>query len=176
MGTIYRLIYGLPFHTIVTLLALVYIFWCWKERECSSKIKNRLKLVFGLFFFCWLATVIFFTIFSRSGVTRIVVLKQLQFIEAFFESGKKELIRSAWMNVVLFIPGGILLTELIGEIKPGWKLWITVLCIMFCISLSIEVSQWYWQLGKSEVDDVFGNVLGAGIGVYLVQAARFKSK
>lgn len=69
------------------------------------------------------------------------------------------------LNVVLFIPIGILLTCLFG--KDKWRIAIGVGALL---SLVIELLQLILKRGMCETDDVIFNTLGCGIGVVIVLA------
>ena len=68
------------------------------------------------------------------------------------------------MNVLAFVPIGLLLGCTFGRLR--WK---TVLWIGAGFSLLIEVLQFVFRRGFAEFDDVFHNVLGCaiGFGVYV---------
>ena len=72
-----------------------------------------------------------------------------------------------FMNVLAFVPIGLLLGCAFGRLR--WK---TVLWIGGGFSLLIEVLQFAFKRGFAEFDDVFHNVLGCaiGFGVYLAVA------
>ena len=77
----------------------------------------------------------------------------------------RELLRSAFMNAVLFFPAGLLL----GGLLPGhrsfrWQLVCAVICFGL-ISLGIELTQFFNRLGNAEFDDVLHNTLGAAAGL-----------
>ena len=69
------------------------------------------------------------------------------------------------MNVIAFVPMGVLLGMTIRSIK-WWK----VLLAGSIMSISIEVLQFMTKRGVSEVDDVIHNALGCiiGYGAYLL--------
>ena len=69
-----------------------------------------------------------------------------------------------FMNVLAFVPIGLLLGCAFGRLR--WK---TVLWIGGGFSLMIEVLQFVFKRGFAEFDDVFHNVVGCaiGFGVYL---------
>lgn len=71
------------------------------------------------------------------------------------------------MNVVVFLPGGVLGGGLFHK-KAIWK----VAGLAAAISLSIETMQFVLQRGFSEFDDVFHNTLGAMIGCVLWKGAK----
>ena len=60
------------------------------------------------------------------------------------------------LNILFFIPYGLLFPW-----KDNWK---RVLVIALVLSISIELSQYIFNLGWCEVDDVISNTLGAMIG------------
>ena len=61
--------------------------------------------------------------------------------------------KDIWLNILLFIP--------LGYIIGGWR----SLIIGFVLSGLIEAVQYYAHIGYCEMDDIFNNTLGAGIGV-----------
>lgn len=64
-------------------------------------------------------------------------------------------------NTAFFIPFGVLVYMLlIDAARPL----LTTLCVGFAVSLTIEVSQYLFALGYSDVDDLFMNTLGAFLG------------
>lgn len=69
------------------------------------------------------------------------------------------------LNIVLFIPVGILLTCILG--KDKWKLAIGIGALL---SFIIELLQLTFKRGMCETDDVIFNTLGCGIGVAIVVA------
>ena len=78
--------------------------------------------------------------------------------------GNPEILRSNFMNVVLFYPIGLLATALLPKRWAEWSR--CVLTILLCISLSagIEYVQYICSLGQCEIDDVIHNTIGALTG------------
>lgn len=70
--------------------------------------------------------------------------------------------RSMQLNIILFMPFGMSLPFVLPE-KLRLKPLITV-CIALIISVTIEVCQYIFNIGMSEIDDVIMNTLGAAIG------------
>lgn len=86
---------------------------------------------------------------------------------AFEEGGPIYGLLQAAGNVVLFMPLGLLLPSAVSHAGPR-----TVLLVALALSLGIEVAQWLMGVGRqADVDDVWLNVAGAGIG-YLLQRRR----
>ena len=69
-------------------------------------------------------------------------------------------------NILLFIPLGILF-PIRFSFARRWK---RMIGIALCLSLAVEFLQFVFRCGKSEVDDLIANVLGAviGFGIYRV--------
>lgn len=75
------------------------------------------------------------------------------------------------MNVVVFVPVGILLGFTVnGSWLMDKKEWLIPLAVGLCISFSIETLQFVFKRGFAEVDDVMHNTLGCviGYGLYRV--------
>jgi glycopeptide antibiotics resistance protein len=78
---------------------------------------------------------------------------------------RRELIWEVLLNVLLYIPIGLL----IGFISTPPKWWKPFLFGLFFSSL-IEVLQFVFKKGLCELDDVFHNVLGCMIGYWCLIA------
>ena len=83
---------------------------------------------------------------------------------AVFSGAHPEMLRSCFMNVILFYPAGLLLAGLMPENRSYRKGMLCTVLIFALFSLSIELSQHFRQLGNCEIDDVLHNTLGAGLG------------
>lgn len=79
------------------------------------------------------------------------------------ENGRNDLLAENIMNVVAFVPVGLLLSCVSRQLK-----WLMVLLIAVGISVSIEALQYYFHKGFSEFDDVFHNTLGCTIGIMII--------
>ena len=86
---------------------------------------------------------------------------------AFLE-GQSAVIAEKILNIVVFIPVGLLLGIAFKEIK-----WYRVLLLSSLLSILIEILQFVLNKGFSEFDDVFYNTAGGmlGFGVYVALAA-----
>ena len=71
------------------------------------------------------------------------------------------------MNVMVFLPVGFLLGCALVNIK-----WQIVLLIGFGLSVSIEIMQYLFKCGFSEIDDVIHNSLGCFLGYLLFKGAK----
>lgn len=87
--------------------------------------------------------------------------------------GDRFLMREIRDNILLFVPLGILLSDLLhqsGRRTSGWK----VVVLGFAVSLTVEMIQLVFKLGLFEFDDMFNNTIGtlAGRLVYVVVSAH----
>lgn len=170
MKYIYRFVYGLPFHTTVTLLGLLYIVWREVPKSQVGKRlrkQSRWKPICAGTFLLWLIVLIYTTIFSRTERSCVAFLEPFHQLKVLLTGGPKELIRSAWMNVLLFVPGGLLLYELMPSNKHNGSNALFVFIAFTGMSFCIEVAQWYWRLGQAEADDIICNTIGALIGIII---------
>ena len=113
-------------------------------------------------------------IFRPTGETR-----QYDF-HPFWSYGRPELLVENIMNVIVFIPVGLLLGSLLrvkgSSTSEATKsmTWLMVAIIGCGISVTIESLQFLFKRGFSELDDVMHNTLGCLIGWFMVKGSRFK--
>lgn len=123
--------------------------WCW---ICTAGI------------ILWIVAVLKATVLFRGQRALPPVWKPFQQIYSLTHGGNPEILRSIWMNILLFIPGGVILPELLPtKWRNRSKMILTVILAML-FSLGIELAQWHWRLGQAETDDVIANTLGALLG------------
>ena len=139
----------------VLCLGLV-VFYAWKGFKTGLRYSAVLLLVEYIFLlFC--STVIFRT----SGDTR-----QYDF-HLFWSYSRPDLFVENIMNVVVFIPVGLLLSIAFKQVT-WWK----ALLIGCSISVTIESLQFFLMRGFSEVDDVMHNTLGCIVGFMIINGFR----
>ena len=127
------------------------VFIAWKGLKTGLRYSAALLLIEYIFLlFC--STVIFRT----TGET-----KQYDF-HPFWSYSRPELLVENIMNVVVFIPIGLLLCIVFKQMT-WWK----ALLIGCGISVTIEALQFIYMRGFSEVDDVMHNTLGCILGYSL---------
>ncbi len=78
------------------------------------------------------------------------------------QNGRGDLLAENIMNVILFVPIGLLLSCVSRRLR-----WWMVLLVGIGFSISIELLQYIFKCGFSEFDDVFHNTLGCLIGIML---------
>lgn len=136
------------------------VFSAWKGFKTGLRYSAVLLLVEYIFLlFC--STVFFRT----SGDTR-----QYDF-HPFWSYSRPDLFVENIMNVVVFIPVGLLIC-IASKQMTWWK----VLLIGCVISVTIESLQLFLMRGFSELDDVMHNTLGCILGYILVKGSRLMVK
>jgi glycopeptide antibiotics resistance protein len=85
----------------------------------------------------------------------------------FWSYDRPELLVENIMNVIVFIPIGLLLGFAFKQ-ATWWK----ALLIGCSISITVEALQFWFMKGFSEVDDVMHNTLGCLIGWFMVKSSR----
>ena len=140
--------------------------------------KRGWKKVVGLLlveyvFFIYCSTVIFRTRVEEVGHN----------FTPFWSYNHPELLVENIMNVVAFVPVGILIgvmADVRGMMderrwKKGWQVALIV-GTGLGISVSIETMQYFFHLGFSELDDVMHNTIGCFLGFGVTQIARIAQK
>jgi glycopeptide antibiotics resistance protein len=128
------------------------VFVAWKGFKTGLRYSVALLLIEYIFLiFCS-------TVFFRTTS----VLRKYD-IHPFWSYDRPELLVENIMNVVVFVPVGLLLGIAFKQMT-WWK----ALLIGCGISVTIEALQFFFMRGFSEVDDVMHNTLGCAIGFLIV--------
>lgn len=134
------------------------VFIVWKGFKTGLRYSTTLLLIEYVFLiFC--STVIF----RATGTTR-----QYDF-HPFWSYDRSDLLIENIMNVIVFIPVGMMLGSLL-RVKGSCLI---VLLIGCSISITIESLQFLFIKGFSEVDDVMHNTMGCLIGYGIYTTARY---
>lgn len=137
------------------------VFIAWKGFKTGLRYSAMLLLIEYVFFlFC--STVIF----RATGATR-----QYDF-HPFWSYDRPDLLIENIMNVIVFIPVGMILGSLL-RVKGSWAIALLIGC---SISLTIESLQFLFIKGFSELDDVMHNTIGCIAGYILVHGLRLMVK
>ena len=133
----------------------------WKGIKVGRCYSAALLLIeYAFLLFC--STVIF----RMTGEVRRYDFHPFWSYEAI-KNGREDLIAENIMNVVVFVPVGLLL-GCVSRSMNWWK----ALLIGCGVSMSIEALQFYLMRGFAEFDDVFHNTLGCLIGYGLSYLIR----
>ena len=137
------------------------VFIAWKGFKTGLRYSAALLLIEYVFLiFC--STVIFRT----AGATR-----RYDF-HPFWSYDRPELLVENIMNVIVFIPVGMILGSLL-RVKGSWLVALLIGC---SISITIEALQFWFMKGFSEVDDVMHNTVGCLMGWLMVKGSRLMVK
>ena len=161
----YELIKDIPSDVFEGLASIICIgvvaFIAWKGWKTGLRYSAALLLLEYIFLlFC--STVIF-RVASQSRTYDFHPLWSYKAIQ----DGRVELLSENIMNVVVFVPIGILLAIAFKQMT-WWK----ALLIGCSISITIEALQFWFMKGFSEVDDVMHNTVGCLVGWLVFKGSR----
>ena len=164
MHTLYTWFYCLPIPNILFLLLVLSAgYLCLRHRLEKGRLWRP---AVTLLLLAWLAVIVSATLAGRGGLSYPPEPELLPFhsYRAVMAGENPELLRSTFMNAVLFYPMGLLGCDVLPR---RWsrkrRVFVTVaLCAL--LSLGIESTQYLFALGQAEVDDVIHNALGALLG------------
>lgn len=151
---------GIPspiFYTSLSVMvfALLVVLGC-------RRIENKKRGLIGILLLEYLFVVLCSTVICRKKVTFIFEEFELTPLWTYKAVLNHVYGVSVWdivLNVVLFVPLGLLVKLL----YPKLKLWKMVLIAIGC-SVFIEANQYFFEKGIAQIDDVMHNTIGAGIG------------
>ena len=122
------------------------------------------RLLSGMVLLLWAVAVLYITVLSRSsGIRGSFQLVPLHSYRQVLATRNPELLRSCFMNALLFYPAGVLGAMLLPRTRRS-ILWLVLGAALF--SLAIELLQFHLHLGNGEIDDILHNTLGAWLGAY----------
>ena len=156
--TIFRDFYVQPMDAVYIETVAIYLIWTLAMLMLRGRAKRVIGVIGAL---TSVALVLVMTLYGRNSANSHIVnlVPFSSFVNAKLEI---ELYRSMYMNVLLFMPLGLSLPfAFSGRIKHCILL---TLAIGVLISVGIEAVQYFFNLGRCEIDDVFMNALGVMIG------------
>lgn len=157
MERLFWRIYVQPISAILLEMALLPIIWVAMEKKVRKGL--HWKLFNAMVFLGIVAAILYTTVLSRGeNAQEPSWIPFYTFVEAKLQP---ELYRTMLMNVFLFQPIGLALPNLLP--KKAHPMAVTVVFAML-LSIGVEAAQFYYQLGRCEIDDVIMNTLGAAIG------------
>lgn len=154
-----RHIYAIPLHMVIFLMLALLIVWAMLFLHQNQRKRSIINAVL-----CSITalTILYATILTRSaGVPEAILTPFASLTAARIQP---EIYREMLMNVFLFFPLGLTLSN---ALPRKWHRWgrIALTTLIGCIlSVGIEYAQYRYALGMAEVDDVICNTLGAFIG------------
>ena len=154
-----RQFYAMPLLMVVVLMLALLLSWT----AFCQYFKEQLRTFSNVVLVCAATFIILYaTLLTRTPGTYAVVLTPFAALAAARQ--QPELYREMLMNIFLFFPLGLTLSNALPRRWHRW--WRVVLTTLTgCIlSAGIEYVQYRFALGVAETDDVICNALGAFIG------------
>ena len=162
-----RHIYALPLHMVIFLMLVLLIVWAMLSQHKNQKKRTIINAAL-----CFIAAfiILYATILTRSpGVSEAILTPFASLTAARIQP---EIYREMLMNVFLFFPLGLTLSN---ALPRKWHRWgrIALTTLVGCaLSAGIEYAQYRYALGLAETDDVICNTLGAFLGAASLLAAH----
>lgn len=168
-----RYIYTRPIEVILAVICLSILMWGILNNFVSrKKWRNGNSIIL----YIAIGMILYATLLTRTSGDYELILTPFAALAAARQ--QPELYREMLMNVFLFFPLGLTLSNVLPQ---KWHRWVRIASttLIGCIlSAGIEYAQYRYALGMAEVDDVICNTLGAFIGStsLLIAHAIEKSK
>lgn len=160
---------ALSFAVIITLF---YVALHWKQPWQPHRFILKCLMVFYLSALIQITVIrnweIFFQFLNHSHSLSSIQLIPLKTILEAYKLGFGSFVYHVMGNLIWFIPFGLLYPFL--SVQPLKK----VVFYAFLLSFSIEVLQWLFVTGVSDIDDILLNVLGAMIGLGIAHFMIYK--
>ena len=160
-------IYVMEPRTLCLLLMLALAGWTALCRQLPAKMRGILN---ALLFCVAVGTILCATLLLRTPGTYTAVLTPFAALAAARQ--QPELYREMLMNVFLFFPLGLTLSNALPRKWHRWGRIILTTLIGCALSAGIEYAQYRYALGLAETDDVICNTLGAFLGAASLLAAH----
>ena len=136
-----------------------------------QRVGERRRVLFNTALACAAAFIILYaTILTRSAGVPEVILTP--FVSLTAARQQPEFYREMLMNVFLFFPLGLTLSNALPRKWHRWGRIILTTLIGCVLSAGIEYAQYRYALGLAEADDVICNTLGAFLGAASLLAAH----
>lgn len=160
-------IYSRSFISIITFMALALTAWGALPARVGARRWRWGNLVLVLLI---TAAILYATLFSRAEGSTGLTLTPFASLTA--ARVQPEIYREMLMNVFLFFPLGLTLSN---ALPRKWHRWLRIIftTLVGCaLSAGIEYAQYRYALGLAETDDVICNTMGAFLGAASLLAAH----
>ena len=152
-------IYTRPLIVIILFMVLALAVWGGSAAHIAAKRWRRGNLILAVLM---VGAILYATILTRSeGSTGLILTP---FAALAVAQQQPELYREMLMNVFLFFPLGLTLSNALPRKWNRWSRIILTTLAGCALSAGIECAQYRYTLGMAEVDDVICNTRGAFIG------------
>lgn len=136
----------------ITVVGLLFVFFSRGVKQKGRAFAMILLIAYVILVFCT-------TVFLRATHAHKPFDFHLLWSYRAFLAGKNAVMAEKIMNLVLFVPVGLLSGIVLRNTK-----WYYVILSSFILSVIIEILQFVLNRGYAEVDDVFHNTIGAILG------------
>ena len=160
-------IYTRSFISVITFIVLVLAAWGALPARVGARRWRCGNLVLVLLI---TAAILYATLFSRAEGGTGLILTPFASLTAVRQ--QPELYREMLMNVFLFFPLGLTLSNALPRKWHRWGRIILTTLVGCALSAGVEYAQYRCALGLAETDDVICNTLGAFLGAASLLAAH----
>ncbi len=166
-----RHIYALPLWMVIFLMLALLIVWAMLSLHQNQRKRSIINAVL-----CSITalTILYATILTRTPGDYKPILTPFATFTAALQ--QPELYREMLMNIFLFFPLGLTLSNALPQKWHRWGRIILTTLIGCILSAGIEYAQYCCALGMAKVDDVICNTLGAFIGTTSLLIAHATEK
>ena len=155
----FQSIYSKPLSNIILAIVIAIVAWGYLR----TKVQLRRWTMANFVLFCAaVIAILYATILNRTPGNYELILTPFAALSAARQ--QPELYRAMLMNVFLFFPLGLTLSNALPQKWHRWGRIILTTLVGCALSAGIEYAQYRYALGMAEVDDVICNTLGAFIG------------
>lgn len=147
----------------VLVVVVLFVRFCVNHWDTSM---NKGKTAIFLMYF---AIVLYATVFMRIGLSNVgttVAEKPFDDLMLAIRYREPEMLQHMIMNILMFLPFGYLITEMNPRHLRKWSF---ALIGGLMASTTIEMIQYVFQLGQSDIDDIIANTLGAVLGYAILR-------
>lgn len=144
--------YNSPLKIFISIVIFTFIYligYSWINKSMQNK--KMLAICFDVEIFIYILLILIITLFARDEQVGLSISLMP------FSDLSRDKIRGNYMNILLFYPLGIFSGS-------RWNRKRIILIGTF-LSLIIEMSQYFGNLGYAEADDVINNTIGMALGV-----------
>ena len=155
--------YAFPLERVYCIIILLISIWTILEWLLSS--------MGGKVYLVWRYINIVLCIFSLFLILKMTILgrtvgnREIELLPFYTISDNSEAVRMIVMNIILFFPLGLTMPIVLGRVKNKRCKWLLCIIVGLGISLSVEIIQYYFCIGRAETDDVICNTFGTLLGV-----------
>lgn len=163
----FQSIYSKPLSNIILAIVIAIVAWGYLR----TKVQLRRWTMANFVWFCAaVIAILCATILNRTPGNYELILTPFATFTAALQ--QPELYRAMLMNVFLFFPLGLTLSNALPRKWHRWLRIILTTLVGCALSAGIEYAQYRCALGLAETDDVICNTLGAFIGSTSLLIAR----